>query len=352
MSTPLKTSGGRAETGGVAAGEQGYAAGRDIHIERQTTYVIHSYLGAKGPRAVQGMGEPSQFWDTTLEGTIGVEELRDTLLTAAPDCVAELKHKPARMVSVSGLLYPCSLMVSGWWESHFEKVEGLKWKNGIQAWLFQGFHSWGPSFDFSWDFESAAADATRPAFIAQLGAGDEANSIPVIIPTEKARKLRDIFRERGHEIGAEVAPIPVTVDGVLCHRSQCPAAAALGNVGGILDYCIWLKEGEAQHRVRVGGQRADMYSGYLWKCLAPKALLDKARQLQLNDAYFLWEHTNFADPDSVKYNLDALEHKAAYLAKVDGSELVVLQKSNVLVRGEPYWSKQQFYDYFLNKQDI
>jgi hypothetical protein len=346
-----KPSGARAESGGVAAGERGYAAGRDI-VQNQTTYVIHSYLADKGPRAVQGMGEPSQFWDTTLEGTIGVEALRDTLLTAPPDYIAELKHKPARLVSVSGLLYPCGLMVSGWWESHFEKIQGMQWKNGIQAWLFQGFHSWGPSFDFSWDFEGAGALASRPAFIAQLGAGDEANSIPVIIPAEKARKLCDVFRERGHEIGAQVAPLVATVDGVLCHRSQCPAAAALGSVGGILDYCIWIKDGEPQHRIRVGGERADMYSGYLWKVLAPRALVENAAPLRLNDAYFAWEHTNFADEDSVKYNLDSLEHKAAYLARVEGAELVVLAKSSVLVRGETYWSKQQFYDYFWNKQDI
>ena len=353
-----KGSGAAAASGGVAAGQGGYAAGRDnvinINNGAYPVFDIRSYLRDKGPLAAHGMGNPTHFWDAVLEGTIEVEKLRETLLSAPAEYVAALKDQPARFVSVEGFLYPCGLLVSGWWESHFQKFEGLEKLNGVQAWLFNGFHAWGPSFDFSWDFENPVDDGSRPSFIAQLGSGDEANSIPVLIPAEKARKLRDVFQERGRDIKLDVSPLAVTVEGILCHRSQCPEAALLGKVGGILDYCIWLKEGESSHKICVERKRVDIYSGYLWKCVAPKNLLARGKPLELHEAYFLWEHTNFANEDSVKYNLDSLEHKQNYLQTVfhGGAELVVLQKSNILVQGEPYWNKDQFYKYFLNRDDI
>ncbi|MFZ5863141.1 MAG: hypothetical protein ACOYXR_09920 [Nitrospirota bacterium] len=74
--------------------------------------------------------------------------------------------------------------------------------------------------------------------------------------------------------------------------------------------------------------------------------------LELNDVYFVWEHTNFADQDSVRYNLDSLEHKERYLrTQHDHGEFVLLQKSSLLVHGSPIWSKQEFYDFFLQKDE-
>ena len=251
---------------------------------------------------------------------------------------------------MKGLLYPCALLVSGWWESRMQKSEGT-WHNGIQEWLFSGFHSWGPSWDFTWDFEHPENEAGKPSFVAQLGDGDEANSIPVIIPADKAKKLSEKFQERGHEIGTGVSGLIATVTGVLCHRSHCPEADRLGLVGGILDFCIWLNPGEDKHKISPDRGKPDLYSGYLWKCLAPSEWVKEGKVLNLNEVYFVWEHTNFSDQNSVKYNLDSLEHKEAYIRKFhDNSNLMLLQKSSILVPGTPEWTKEEFYGFFQHKE--
>jgi hypothetical protein len=341
-------SGAAASGSGVAAGKEGIAAGRDVKIYKITQ--VKSYMTDKGPLAYKGMGNPAQAWESALAGEVGVTDLREMLLND-PVRREELKRQP-RTVSVRGLLYPSALLVSGWWESRMQKIEGAKWHNGLQEWLFSGFHSWGPSWDFTWDFERPENQANKPAFVAQLGDGDEANSIPVIIPADKADKLTEKFLERGRELKVGVSGVIATVTGVLCHRCHCPEAERLGLVGGILDFCIWLKSGENKHKISPSRGEPDIYSGYLWKCLTPSEWIKEGRALELNQVYFVWEHTNFADENSVKYNLDSLEHKEYYIRKLhDNSELVLLQKSSMLVPGVPKWSKHEFYDFFLQKEE-
>jgi hypothetical protein len=351
--------GAAADRGGVAAGQMGNAAGRDVNdnrVQNKFSGDFHitlpagamAYMDGKGSRAYRGMGNPALDWDVNPDCIYPVSDLRDMLLKD-PVKYEELVKKP-RTVNVVGLLYPCALLVSGWWEARREKDEGIAWCNGIQEWLFNGFHSWGPSWDFTWDFEHPENDANKPSFVAQLGDGDEANSIPVIIPSDKVKKLSEKFQERGHEIGVGVSGLAATVTGVLCHRSHCPEAAKLGRVGGILDFCIWLKPGEEKHKISPAKGKPDIYSAYLWKCVAPRDWVKEDKALEMNQVYFVWEHTNLANQDSVKYNLDSLERKEAYIRKFhDNSDLVLLQKSSMLVPGVPKWSKQVFYDFFQQK---
>ena len=181
-----------------------------------------------------------------------------------------------------------------------------------------------------------------PYFIAQLGDGDEANSLPVIIPLEKAKKLHDEFL-------ASWGGLEVKVKGLLGHRRQfSEEPSKIELVGGLLDYCIWLKEGDKNHKITRLINETEIYSGYLWKCLSPKKWLEENKTLSLNQVYFVWEHTNFADKDAIKYNLDSLDHKEEYIMKLHGS-LVLLQKSSSLVPGRPEWSTQKFYDLLLGK---
>ncbi len=53
-------------------------------------------------------------------------------------------------------------------------------------------------------------------------------------------------------------------------------------MGGILDFCIWLKPGEAKHKISADRGKPDVYSGYLWKCLAPADLVKQGKALELN----------------------------------------------------------------------
>ena len=48
--------------------------------------------------------------------------------------------------------------------------------------------------------------------------------------------------------------------------------------GGLLDYCLRLDEDNAGHTISIPrGQRTSVYSGYIWKCVAPKQLLLETR---------------------------------------------------------------------------
>lgn len=337
-------SGAIASSGGVASGAEGNAAGRDV--VHNYNNVTKNFIITKGVKPYKGMGDPSVDWKRDLE-RLDVSDLRDKLLRQAPTLTL---NKPV-LVTVRGMLYPCALLKSGWWESHNKKESEPQWQNPVQEWLFRGFHEWGPSWDFSWHFEDLQSNDSWRYFIAQLGDGDEANSISVIIPAEKAKKLQEVFQQKGQEIGLDFVGSMVEVTGVLCHRSHCPQAARLGMVGGILDYCLWLKEGEASHKIVVNRGKADLYSGYLWKCLAPQAWVKGNDSPELNQVYFVWEHTNFANESSIKYNLDSLDHKEAYIRRMHGNEdLILLQKSSLLVPGPTKWSKQEFYDFFLQKE--
>ena len=215
-----------------------------------------------------------------------------------------------------------------------------KWHDDIQKWLFSGFDLWGPSWDFTWDSEH---NKHNPYVIAQLGYGDEADSIPVLIPQDNVSKLVDFFQENWG--GGEVE-----VTALLGHRSQfVKAHQEVEFVGGLLDYCLWIDHENKQHGISALDYQTEVYSGYLWKCVTPKAWYDPNKTLSLNQVYFIWEHTNFRDQEAIKYNLDSLYHKEEYISKLNG-EILLLQKSSQLVPGEPIWNTSDFYNVFVHKQ--
>lgn len=73
--------------------------------------------------------------------------------------------------------------------------------------------------------------------------------------------------------------------------------------------------------------------------LAPEEWLKGEEILGLNEVYFVWEHTNFVAKEAVAYNLEGLEHKERFIAKLHpGSKLILLQKSHEIVPGKPKWS--------------
>lgn len=272
--------------------------------------------------------------DLTNQGTQDVNDLRKKLLRikTIPDPVC---------VTVRGTLFPCALLTAGWWDRQEpSKVIMPKWHDNIQKWLFSGFDLWGPSWDFTWDTEH---NKHNPYVIAQLGYGDEADSIPVLIPREKVGKLNEFFQENWG--GGEVE-----VTGLLGHRSQfVKAHDDVQLVGGLLDYCLWIDRDNKDHTIVALNYQTDLYSGYLWKCVTPKAWYTPNMSLSLNQVYFIWEHTNFRDQDAIKYNLDSLQHKEEYISRLYG-DLLLLQKSSQLVPGEPVWSTSEFYRVFLQKK--
>jgi hypothetical protein len=317
-------------------------AGRDIHINLVGAQA-NGYIAAKGPHAYQHFIErPGEPWDSSFRGRESIDSLRTKLLGGD-----QQPAQPVR-ITVRGTLFPCALLTSGWWEKHTQsEVKKVRWRDEIQEWLFRGFEEWGPSWDFTWDFEHWDVKRARPYYIAQLGSGDEANSLPVLLPREKALRLADNFERWG---GVEA-----DVTGMLGHRTHFAGyidERALDLFGGLLNYCLWLDEDDKSHCIEPCMSQTDFYSGYLWKCVAPSKDIADGRP-SLNDVYFVWEHANFASDDAVRYSLDGLQRKVEYIEQLyPGDELVLVQKSSRLVPGTPVWEPQDIYRLLTGKRNV
>lgn len=302
------------------------------------TSKLSGYLVSRTRYLGRFFGSPQASLDLSIGDREHVSDLRAKLLRGV-----EL-HKP-KLLTVRGTLFPCALLAEGWWERKGSKklAAGLAigWGDPVQEWLFNGFDLWAPSWDFTWIFDAEEQDESHPYLIAQLGSGDEADSMPVLIPQGKAERLREEFEK-------ELGGLEVEVTGLLGHRKHFPGDRSdLEIFGGVLDYCLWLSDEDEKHKVSRCREKTSIYSGYLWKCLAPRARIagqkDRINLLEPWDVFFVWEHTNFASPDAVAYGLDSLKHKEDYIEKRYG-ELVLIQKSSSLVSGSPELSARRAYE--------
>ncbi len=275
---------------------------------------------------------------------------------AAPSTVGTIKDLRARLkdlgklrrpvlIRVRGTLFPAALLTAGWWErkQHGPAPLSIDWKNPLQRWLFEGFDLWAPSWDICW----GAVDPDDPAkryYIGQLTEGDEADSLPVVIGAEKAQFLHDEFADSWGGFEAVIV-------GQLGHRFQFGKKLPPNVKREDSDFYVSVDDDNPRHKIQPLTSATPLYSGYVWKVVAPEAWMKEDRTLGLNQVYFIWEHTNFAAKQALAYNLDALEHKQELIAREHaGSPLVMLQKSHAIVPGEPKWSVKKFYDFYLGKK--
>jgi hypothetical protein len=296
---------------------------------------IQQYLPLRAQHFQQFLLQPLDLTDREVGDRETVANLRSKLLLGVT------LERP-KLLTVEGTLFPCALLSSGWWERQIETktpAVSYRWRNRIQEWLFNGFDLWAPSWDFTWTLDDGLSDAVGPRFIAQLGSGDEADSLPVVIPESKTTKLREWFAESWG--GADVE-----ITGLLGQRDHFPKCKGLTFFGGVLDYCLWLDEAEPLHKIRRSRISTALYSGYLWKCVVPHEWMQGNQSVRLRDAYFIWDHTNFAADEAVKYSLDALEHKENYLRRMHG-DLVLIQKSSNLVPGKPLFPTRKAYNIII-----
>ena len=272
-----------------------------------------------------------------FQGTLTVEALKERL--AQMKASGDVLRSPV-LVTVLGTFLPCVLLSAGWWERRqgSRSVE-LRWRDPVQEWLFQGFDLWAPSWDLSLTPGADSADGGH--LLGQIGTLDEADSLPVLIHGQKAKEVRSASVS-GYSIVLKVA-----VRGLLTHvghllPSESAALGPLHSDEGGSDYCLVVREDDAQHELSLRFGSPDLYSGYLWQCWASREALGSGPQL--NDAYFVWEHTNLSNAEAVKYNLEALEFKVQrLLPRMDAP--ILLQKSHsVLVPGAPFLSTKQFYE--------
>jgi hypothetical protein len=327
---------------------QNLSAGNNVNIGR-TTNIESMYvnvtpsglLAIRGPQAYRDyINQPGGEWDSTLRPQETVDSLRTKLLQGA-----DRLREPMEM-TVEGTLYPSALLTSGWWNKQSAAcLRRIKWRDGIQEWLFRGFEEWAPSWDFTWNWKEREAGAQTLYVVAQLADGDEANSIPVLLPISCAKWISERFDEWGG--------VQARVTGLLGHRTHFNSGldeTALEFFGGLLNYCLWLDAGNKRHCVQPLAFEPQLYSGYLWKCVAPRSLLLKGTP-KVNDVYFVWEHANLADADATAYALELLEHKVEYVQRRwPGDPLVLIQKSAELVPGVPEWSQRDVYALLTGKK--
>lgn len=307
--------------GGIVGGAELLASS----IQQKFSAFRYSY-NRTARAATFAVGRPKH----TGPATSGIQQV-DALFNKLESGEAD---KLAGDITAQGMFFPCILLSSGWWQKGGKTSKpSIAWRDPVQEWLFRGFDEWAPSLDISLHAQPDAG----PYLFAQLGAGDEAQSLLVIIPGEKAKEVRGYVASEGLTFAAQVT-------GRLTNRQHLPPALRqkLPRWGNAFDSCIQLDEDNKDHTV-IPLSRALLtpYSGYLWQCVAPKALVQGKQLPELNEVYFVWEHTEFTQPDAVKYNLDSLLHKVEYLRSIHG-DLVLLQKSSALVPGEPLYSSGVF----------
>lgn len=308
-----------------------------LQLLNKVQSVAEDYLGGRLEHLKKFLVEVPFTENVSPESVGTVKELRERLKEGVG------LEKPV-LIKVRGTLFPAALLTEGWWErkQHETGSLAIEWNNPLQRWLFKGFDLWAPSWDICW----GAVDTKQPAkryYIAQLTEGDEADSLPVIIGTEKAKRLGDEFRDGWGGFEAVVV-------GLLGHRYQFEKRLPKNVKRTPTDYYISVEDDKRRHSINRLPAATDLYSGYLWKLLAPAEWMRGEEMLGLNQVYFVWEHTNFAAKQAVEYNLDGLEHKVGLVAKRHpGSKLVLLQKSHDIVPGKPEWSVEKFYNFYLGK---
>lgn len=295
-----------------------------------------SYMMARGPTAHRLFSQEPAGADRESSWRVEtIANVRDRLLHSGLRDPFEL--------SVSGTLFPSARLAAGWWQNGLTlSAAKPQWRDPLQEWLFDIFNHWGPSWDFSWQGQREIGIALENRyFLAQIGYGDEVDSLPVLLPNRIARHLWERF-------AANYGPIEVEIRGLLGHRRHFERHVdqkALKAFGGLMDYCLWLDADNEDHQVLIKTDQTEIFTGYIWKCMTPSTLLTE-RVPRLNDVWFLWEHVNLANEASLSAGLEYLSQKERMIEERFGSFSLV-HKSSALVPGEPLLGVDAVYDMFI-----
>jgi hypothetical protein len=248
--------------------------------------------------------------------------------------------------NVEGVFFPAVLLCSGWWEREHGRTltDTTKWTDDLQHWLFSGFERWGPSLDVN-----PGVEARSDYLLGQIGRGDEADSLLLVIAMAKAEAVRERLLRPPHAFR-------IRATGLLCHRHHIPDAAVrrhLAAWGASFDNCLLVSAEKKDHCAYPLADTPEMYSGYLWQCWLPREraqfINSESNNLlvppRLTDVYFTWEHTDLSNEKALSYNMDSLQHKVEFLRRRFG-ELILVQKSSDLLHGDQALTKEDFYQLF------
>lgn len=253
---------------------------------------------------------------------------------------------PMLLTVDEGTFLPATLLSDGLWSNQYPSLLSRTKKDPttLQGWLFEAFFNWAPSFDFNPPVSSYlvkdASISSYPYLVGQYGHRDEAYSLPVLI----SRELRNNIEIISETLTRNYA-FQASIKGILTHKSHLSKQERM-ILKSNNDYCLkitnnnhWLtpSPGEVQH-----------YGAYLWVCLG-----DPATVARLDNSFFIWEHADIANKDSIAFGLDSLEHKIEYIINHNKDKgLILLHKSMSLINGNPEYKPEQFYDFLLRDNFI
>jgi hypothetical protein len=298
-------------------------------------------LAAKSVQPRQGLGsDPARRIDRGYSGIVLARDICPMIDSRPSDISTE--------ITVEGAFFPAVLLYTGWWEGeHGDRLANqIDWRSDddIKRWLFSGFEEWGPSWDLN------PPQGSGDYLLGQIGSRDEADSIALIAAGEKASKLRERLASSSNAFSVRargfLQPAQEITDAELRRRIE--------QWGKTFNYCVYVSPNEQGHFAEPHGEAQVLYSGYLWQCWLPESLAQYSGEVEsgvkllkpprIDEVYFVWEHTNFARPDAVAYNLDSLRHKTEFL-KSKHNDLILVQKSSALVEGEQALRQEDFYNF-------
>ncbi len=321
-----------------------------VNPEMQEELKVHKYLTERSEAHTDYLNSPKLPQKLEIIGDFEpLDVLRRKLLS-------NNDFSGPKEITVEGVLYPAALLTSGWWEKKRDKEKEkaeypLVWRDSVQEWLFSGFDLWAPSWDFTWDIETWGKVSQKRFAIAQIGGGDEADSLPVFIPFSRIPKFRELLDAHNGIMMVQLRAILASradfcLQTCAQNKAHCTACGRIKMFGGLLDFCLWIDENNADHGIK-SCKDAEFYSGYLWKCVSPEQWHTGGQKtISLDQTIFIWEHTNFAKPDAIKYNLEFLEKKEEHF-KAKFGNLIYVQKSSPLVPGTPAMAAREVYDLLL-----
>jgi hypothetical protein len=222
--------------------------------------------------------------------------------------------------------------VSGEWQSDSASAQGETSVRNIRRWLNAGYEQWGPSWDL-WNPQE-----TEQFLFGQVGIGDEANSLPVIIAPAAAARIQS---DLAGKLAAEVV-----IKGTLYHDDH-NRAGMNKNVLLALDQPVRAGQDSMPYFLVVNDIEGDgsrskdfiqiapdsdhptIYSAYMWHCLirASDEFPGRRGTVTPPRTIFTWEHTNLMDRDCIAFNYESLLFKKRYLEDKLETDLLILQHS-------------------------
>jgi hypothetical protein len=319
---------GNASAKGTRLSEDSWLFYAGNHVVQIKTIDPQSAIVTRISPAATSLSRPAAVFDSSIppaavseaSSSIPVERLISSLRDLYPSGPLEMQ--------VTGTFCAATRLSVPWWERRasprVNSGSPVSTQRPLQMLLQSGFENWGLSLDLN-------GSINRDAYlIGQLGHADEADSLPLIIGPKKGFQLRAEMRSR--------LVVSVAVVGMLLHHSELTPRLLKHSpdlnvwASAIEDRYFMLVEDDEpgqQVQLRVSGA-PEMYSAYLWQCLIRKDDADRVAQgmLTSDEMWFIFEHTNLAEPDTVQFCLDSLKHKRTYLEKHLGTSLILLLSSH------------------------